>query len=55
MLTWSGVALAFVALLALIAQRSFDWWWADAIGGLAIALLLAQQGSRVIRERGLAD
>jgi len=54
-LTWSGVALAFVALLALIAQRSFDWWWADAIGGLAIALLLARQGSRVIRERGLAD
>jgi divalent metal cation (Fe/Co/Zn/Cd) transporter len=55
MLTWSGVALAFVALLALIAQRSLNWWWADAIGGLTIALLLAQQGARVARERGLDD
>jgi divalent metal cation (Fe/Co/Zn/Cd) transporter len=50
LLTWSGVALAFVALLALVAQRSLHWWWADGIGGLTIAALLALQGSRVARE-----
>jgi divalent metal cation (Fe/Co/Zn/Cd) transporter len=55
MLTWSGVALAFVALGALIAQRGLDWWWADGIGGLTIAALLVLQGSRVAREQGLAD
>ena len=55
MLTWSGVALAFVALLALIAQRGLDWWWADGVGGLTIAALLAWQGSRAARESRQAD
>lgn len=55
LLTWSGVALAFVALLALVAQRSLHWWWADGIGALTIAALLALQGSRVARESRQAD
>jgi divalent metal cation (Fe/Co/Zn/Cd) transporter len=55
LLTWSGAALAFVALVALIAQRSLHWWWADGIGGLTIAVLLASQGSRAARESRRAD
>lgn len=55
LLTGSGVALAFVALLALVAQRGPHWWWADAIGGLTIAALLAWQGTRAARESRRAD
>jgi divalent metal cation (Fe/Co/Zn/Cd) transporter len=54
LLTWSGVALASVALAALLAQRVLGWWWADGTGGLAIALLLARQGSLAVRGRGAA-
>ena len=53
LLTWSGVALASLALAALIAQRVLGWWWADAIGALVIAALLAWQGSRAVRESGV--
>ena len=49
LLTWSGVALASLALAALLAQRVLGWWWADPIGALAIAALLAWQGSQAIR------
>ncbi len=49
LLTWSGVALSGLALAALIAQRAFGWWWADPVGALAIAALLAWQGSRALR------
>jgi divalent metal cation (Fe/Co/Zn/Cd) transporter len=52
LLTWSGVALASLALAALILQRVLGWWWADPIGALGIATLLAWQGSRVVRGRG---
>jgi divalent metal cation (Fe/Co/Zn/Cd) transporter len=55
LLTWSGVALALVALAALIAQRTLGWWWGDDVGGLTIAALLAWQGSRAARETRLAD
>jgi divalent metal cation (Fe/Co/Zn/Cd) transporter len=49
LLTWSGVALASLALAALIAQRVLGWWWADPIGALGIAGLLAWQGLHAIR------
>jgi divalent metal cation (Fe/Co/Zn/Cd) transporter len=48
LLTWSGVALASLALAALVAQRLFGWWWADPIGALGIAALLTWQGSRAV-------
>jgi divalent metal cation (Fe/Co/Zn/Cd) transporter len=51
LLTWSGVALASLALAALLAQRLLDWWWADPIGALAIATLLAWQGARALRDQ----
>ena len=48
LLTWSGVALASLALAALVAQRVLGWWWADPIGALCIAGLLAWQGSQAV-------
>lgn len=53
LLTWSGVALASLALAALIAQRVLGLWWADPIGALGIAGLLAWQGSHAVRTEPL--
>lgn len=46
LLTASGVALASIVLVGLLAQRAFGWWWADPIAGLAIAGFLGWQGAR---------
>lgn len=51
LLTWSGVALASLALAALFTQRLLGWWWADPVGALCIAALLAWQGSQAIRDQ----
>jgi divalent metal cation (Fe/Co/Zn/Cd) transporter len=48
-LTASGVALSAVALAALLLNRAFAWWWADPLGGLAIAAILAWQGWLTLR------
>jgi divalent metal cation (Fe/Co/Zn/Cd) transporter len=50
LLTWSGVALASLTLAALLAQRLLGWWWADPTGALGIAVVLAWQGTRAIRD-----
>jgi divalent metal cation (Fe/Co/Zn/Cd) transporter len=49
LLTWSGVALASLALVALILERALRWWWADPVGALVISALLAWQGSQAVR------
>jgi divalent metal cation (Fe/Co/Zn/Cd) transporter len=49
LLTWSGVALAALALTALVLQRALGWWWADPLGALLIATLLAWQGWHAAR------
>jgi divalent metal cation (Fe/Co/Zn/Cd) transporter len=54
LLTWSGVALAALALIALLAQRLLGWWWVDPIGALCVAAVFALEGSRAVRGRGLA-
>jgi divalent metal cation (Fe/Co/Zn/Cd) transporter len=54
LLTWSGVALASLALIALLAQRIFGAWWVDPIGALCIATVFTFEGSRAVRGRGLA-
>ena len=54
LLTWSGVALASLALIALLAQRLFGWWWVDPVGALFIAAVFTFEGSRAVRGRGLA-
>lgn len=51
LLTASGVALSAVALIALIARDAFGWWWADPAGALAIAAILAWQGSLTLRQQ----
>jgi divalent metal cation (Fe/Co/Zn/Cd) transporter len=48
-LSASGVALAAVALSALVLDRAYAWWWADPVGGLAIAAILAWQGWLTLR------
>ena len=55
LLSWSGVALAAMALTALVLQRVVGWWWADPIGGLAIATVLAWLGARAVRGRSLGE
>ena len=37
LLTWSGVALAAIALAGLLLQRALGWWWADPAAALTIA------------------
>ncbi len=49
LLTWSGVGLAALAFVALVAQSMFGWWWADPLGAFAIAALLAWQGVCTLR------
>jgi divalent metal cation (Fe/Co/Zn/Cd) transporter len=50
LLTVSGIALALIALVGLVAQRAFGWWWADPVAGLLIAGFLAWQGASSFRD-----
>ena len=50
LLTVSGVALATIALMGLILQRTVGWWWADPVAALVIAVFLAVQGAGALRE-----
>lgn len=50
LLTASGVSLSAVALAALVVQSELGWWWADSVGALAIAAILAWQGSLTLRQ-----
>jgi divalent metal cation (Fe/Co/Zn/Cd) transporter len=50
-LTASGVALSAVALAALVLHSAFGWWWADPVGALAIAVILAWQGSLTLHQQ----
>ena len=54
LLTWSGVALASLALAALLAQRLLGWGWVDTVGALCIAAAFTFEGSRAVRGRGPA-
>ena len=49
LLSWSGAALALLALAALLLDRGLGWDWGDPVGALAIAAILAVQGVRVLR------
>ena len=51
LLTASGVALATIALVGLILQRAFGWWWSDPVAAILIGLVLAWQGNRTLREQ----
>jgi len=49
LLSASGIGLAAVALVSLALQRAFGWWWADSLGALLIAAVLAWQGWKSLR------
>jgi divalent metal cation (Fe/Co/Zn/Cd) transporter len=51
LLTASGVALSAVALTALLLLRAFGWWWADPVGALTIAVILAWQGALTLHQQ----
>jgi divalent metal cation (Fe/Co/Zn/Cd) transporter len=51
LLTASGVALSAVALTALLLLGAFGWWWADPVGALTIAVILAWQGSLTLHQQ----
>jgi divalent metal cation (Fe/Co/Zn/Cd) transporter len=50
LLTASGVALSAVALAALVVHAALGWSWADPVGALAIAAILAWQGALTLRQ-----
>jgi len=46
-----GAALGVLALLGLLVEQLFGWWWADRVTALFIALVAASEAIRVIRSR----
>jgi divalent metal cation (Fe/Co/Zn/Cd) transporter len=51
-LTLAAAALAAITLVALLANSLLDWWWADPMAALLIAIALATEATRVaIRHR----
>jgi divalent metal cation (Fe/Co/Zn/Cd) transporter len=47
-LSAAGGALAFIALLGLLLERSFGWSWPDPVAALLIALLMLREGWRAL-------
>jgi divalent metal cation (Fe/Co/Zn/Cd) transporter len=50
LLTASGIALAAIAVVGLLAQRALGWWWADPVAGLIIASFLCWQAIRALQD-----
>ena len=46
-----GAALGVLALLGLLAEQLFGWWWADRVTALCVALVAATEATRVIQMR----
>ena len=55
LLTCSGIALASLALVSLLAESLLGAWYVDPIGALCIAVAFIYEGSRAVRGRGLAE
>jgi divalent metal cation (Fe/Co/Zn/Cd) transporter len=47
-LTLAAAALAAITLCALVLNAAFDWWWADPLAAVVIAVALAGEGARVL-------
>ena len=54
LLTGAAAVLALVALVAGQAATSLGWWWADALGSIVIAGILAREGAASLREGAAA-
>ncbi len=46
-----GAALGILALLGLLTDQVFGWWWADRVAALAVAVVASAEAVRVIRTR----
>ena len=46
-----GAVLGALALLGLMADGLLGWWWADRVAALAVAVVAAAEGARVLRHR----
>ncbi len=46
-----GAALGVLALLGLLTDQAFGWWWADRVAALAVAVVASAEAVRVIRTR----
>jgi divalent metal cation (Fe/Co/Zn/Cd) transporter len=42
-----GAAIALLALIGLVLDRSFGWWWADRVTALIVAAIAAAEAARV--------
>ena len=47
-----GATMAFFALLGLVVDRAFGWWWADRVAALLVAVIVATEATRIIRGLG---
>jgi divalent metal cation (Fe/Co/Zn/Cd) transporter len=46
-----GAALGVVALLGLLSDELFGWWWADRVAALCVAVVAFGEALRVVRSR----
>jgi divalent metal cation (Fe/Co/Zn/Cd) transporter len=46
-----GATLGVLALLGLLADQFFGWWWADRDAALAVAAVATAEAIRVVRMR----
>jgi divalent metal cation (Fe/Co/Zn/Cd) transporter len=42
-----GAAVALLALIGLLLDRSFGWWWADRVAALSVAGIAAAETARL--------
>jgi divalent metal cation (Fe/Co/Zn/Cd) transporter len=47
-----GAIMAFFALLGLVVDRAFGWWWADRVAALVVAVIVAAEAARIIKGLG---
>ena len=46
-----GAALGVLALLGLLTDQLFGWWWADRVAALCVAVVASAEAIRVVRSR----
>ena len=46
-----GAALGVLALLGLLTDQLFGWWWADRVAALVVVVVASAEAIRVIRTR----
>jgi divalent metal cation (Fe/Co/Zn/Cd) transporter len=45
-----GAAIAVLALTGLLLDEGLDWWWADRVAALVVAVIAAAEAVRVVHE-----